>query len=115
MTEQQIERFSEALHRLSGDQQLLIMMAEICVADTPEVLAALAEHVEQGSAAEIVSTAHKLKGMCSTFETGSPVTELDELMQAAKKGKTQEVQAAFKNCRPQIDALFAEVMALTRA
>lgn len=115
MTEQQIERFSEALERLSGDQDLLIAMAEIYVADAPEVLETLARQVEEEDTKVAATTAHKLKGMCSTFETGSPMTELEELVQSAKHGRTEAARATFKICRPQIESLLAEVTALTQS
>ncbi len=113
MTEEQTRRFSAALERLSGDADLLVAMASMVADDANIIVADLQMQLDQDSMADAAATAHKLKGMCSTFETGSPVVELEELIYAARAGKTDEARAKFQACQPQIKELLGEIAALT--
>lgn len=114
MTEEQIKRFSDALARLSGDEELLVAMASMVVDDAPVIVRELQDQLEQESLTDAATTAHKLKGMCSTFETGSPVLELEDLIHAARSGKADEARATYRSCRPQINELLGEIAALTK-
>lgn len=113
MTEEQAKRFSEALTRLSGDEDLLVAMAMMVVDDAPVIVEKLDQQVDQESLADVATTAHKLKGMCSTFETGSPVVELEEVIHAARTGKADEARATYHSCQPLIHRLLGEIAELT--
>jgi HPt (histidine-containing phosphotransfer) domain-containing protein len=114
MNEQQTKRFSEALRRLAGDEELLVEMASMVGDDAPVVMQELEQHLARGELTAAAATAHKLKGMYSTFETDTPVAELEELIYCAKTNKYDQANAIFHHCRPQIDQLLAEIVALTK-
>lgn len=113
MTEAQLKRFSEALVRLAGDEELLVAMASMVVDDVPVIINDLQSQLDQKAMTEAAAHAHKLKGMCSTFETGSPVVELEEVIHAARAGKVDEACDTFNRCRPQIKQLIDDIAALT--
>ena len=112
MNEQQTERFSEALVRLAGDESLLEAMAAMVSDDAPVVLSELSDHIENGRTEPAARTGHKLKGMCSTFETGSPITELEDVIRAAKVGDADETQRLFQECQGGVVELIEEIRAL---
>ena len=109
MNEKQKERFAEALKRVSGDCQLLAAMAGMVAEDAPAVLNDLREQVAAKEMQEVAATAHKLKGMLSTFETAGPVLELEELISSARQGQVQETASLFKLFERQIHELLNEI------
>jgi len=110
--EYQKKRFGDALSRIAGDLELLIALAEFVVVDAPEVLAELRAQVAAGQLRDVAATAHKLKGMLSTFETGGPVMELQEVINAAKDGSWEECRSAFRQCDDGISFLINEIATL---
>jgi hypothetical protein len=112
VTEEQLKRFSEALARLSGDEELLVAMASMVVDDAPIVINELQCHLDQKALPEAAGHAHKLKGMCSTFETGSPVVELEDVIHAARAGKLDDACETFNRCKPQIKQLINDIAEL---
>jgi hypothetical protein len=115
VTEEQKERFAEALHRVAGDCELLSAMAAMVAEDAPEVLSDLRRYVEANEMQDVAATAHKLKGMLSTFETSGPVLELEELIVSARKKRTQEVASSFKSLEGEIEKLIDQVLSLAGA
>ncbi|QDS88630.1 Hpt domain protein [Rosistilla ulvae] len=115
MNDEQTSWFAGALNRLSGDVELLISMAEIVSEDAPEIVAELEAQLEAGAVDPIVSAAHKLKGMCSTFETGPPVSQLEDLLHAARREQVDEARAIYSRCAPNLQALLIRVKELSSA
>jgi uncharacterized protein YdbL (DUF1318 family) len=112
VTEKQKERFAEALRRVAGDCELLSAMAAMVAEDAPEVLSDLRKYVAADEMHEVAVTAHKLKGMLSTFETSGPVLELEELIAAARKNHAQDVASSFKTLEGEIEKLIDQVLSL---
>ncbi len=112
MTDEQKKRFAEALDRVAGDCDLLTAMASMVAEDAPGVLNDLKEQVADNDMAAVASTAHKLKGMLSTFETGGPVLELEELIADARRGNSEQVSAALDSCAGDIEKLVGEITML---
>jgi Hpt domain len=112
VTEEQKERFAEALRRVAGDCELLSAMAAMVAEDAPEVLSDLRKYVAADEMQEVAATAHKLKGMLSTFETSGPVLELEELIVSARKKQTQEVASSFKSLEGEIEKLIHQILSL---
>ncbi len=112
MNEKQKVRFAEALQRVSGDCELLAAMAAMVAEDAPAVVNDLHEQVAAKEMQQVAATGHKLKGMLSTFETGGPVLELEELILCARKGQTQEAEALFKLFERQINELLNEITSI---
>ncbi|WP_404305429.1 Hpt domain-containing protein [Neorhodopirellula lusitana] len=112
MTDEMVQRFSVALARLAGDEDLLIAMATMVTDDAPEVIVRLEQQLEQTEMEEAAASAHKLKGMLSTFETDSPVAELEEVVHAARGGNSRQASESFQACRAPIHELLREIAAL---
>lgn len=105
-------RFSEALLRVAGDVDLLVAMAMFVVDDAPDVFSELKLQVHENQLSEAAATAHKLKGILSTFETGGPVLELHELMVAAKAGNAEDCRQVLRKCDAGIEHLIGEIAQL---
>lgn len=82
--------------------------------DAPMVLSELRQHVSADDMPASAASAHKLKGMLSTFETAGPVLQLEELILSARKGKSNEVKAAMRSIENQIDNLLDEIVSLDK-
>lgn len=109
MNTQQKARFAEALARLCDDADLLCSMASLVSADADGVLDELREHLRRGDVAESARSAHKLKGMLSTFETGSPITELQELIDTARRGDGAACRRQFASLEGKVETLLTEI------
>ncbi len=112
MTEEQKRRFSEALSRVAGDCDLLSAMAAMVSEDAPDVLESLRAQVAADQLPLVASTAHKLKGMLSTFDTAGPVLELEELIASAREGKPHQVAIYFQSVESHVEALLQEILLL---
>lgn len=115
MTEQQRERFSDALARLAGDESTLTMLAGMVAEDGPPMLAKLGEQANAEAAAEYARTAHALKGLLSTFETAEPVSDLQPIMDAACVGDTSTVRRSHTKIEPELQSLLREILAIATA
>jgi polyhydroxyalkanoate synthesis regulator phasin len=113
VNEQQKVRFADALERMSGDCDLLAAMASMVAEDAPDVVNDLRKQVATGEMQQAAATAHKLKGMLSTFETDGPVLELEELILAARQGQVQETASQFKIFDRRITGLLDEIASIS--
>ena len=84
------------------------------VTDAEDVLAKLTRSIDAGDTASVAVTAHQLKGMLSTFETDSPVTELQELIETARRKDTAATRDQFQSLQPQLADLLAEIAELQK-
>lgn len=109
MNNYQRARFAAALNRMAGDEELMEAMAELVVADTPAILSELKDQFDQNEPYEAASTAHKLKGMLSSFETGSPIPELQSVIDELRAGRLGEAQRIYQCCHGAIEELVAEI------
>jgi len=105
-------QFSDALGRVAGDSELLAAMAMFVVEDSQEVIDELQTHLQCHEMTQAAASAHKLKGMLSTFETAGPVIDLHELIVAAKENNTEECARIWKRCRIEIESLVVEISSL---
>lgn len=112
MNENQKQRFAEALQRVSGDEEMLSMLANIAAEDAPEMIQTLDTQVHQSSLADAAHTAHSLKGLLSAFETGEPVSELEPLIEAARQGDQAEVDQVHQQIKPKLQSLVTEIEAI---
>lgn len=112
MTEQQKQRFADALNRVSGDEDMLSMLATIAVEDAPPMMESLAAQIADHSLAEVARTTHSLKGLLSAFETGEPVSELESLIEAARSDDGSEATHVFQRIKPSLQTLMAEIKAI---
>ncbi len=113
MDEQQQHRFAAALTRLAGDQNLLSMMAKMATEDAPILLSRMDEALAKPDMESFAQTAHALKGLLSTFETDSPVTDLQDAIDAARKSDVDATKKLDSQLRPRLQTLLSEVESLT--
>jgi len=112
LNESQRSRFSDALHRVAGDEEMLIMLADIAAEDGPEMLRRLDQQVKQESFVEAAKTAHALKGLLSGFETGKPTSDLQPMIDACRAGRRAECKTIWKDLAPRLESLIDEIAAL---
>jgi len=89
-------------------------MADMAVEDVPPLIDAIEVQLASAQLAEAAATAHTLKGTLSTFESGSPVRELQALTDTARSGDAQAAVAIWSDTRFAIAALMQEISALSR-
>lgn len=109
MTDAQRKRFAAALQRVAGDEDMLVMLASIAAEDGPPMLKQVDTHVECQQLNEAARVGHALKGLLSTFETGSPVDELQPLIDAARKEDSKATQLAHASVSPKLEHLLGEI------
>jgi hypothetical protein len=105
----QRDQFSEALQRVAGDEELLISLAEIASEDAPPLLDSLSKQVEDGEAKLAAQTGHALKGLLSTYETGSPVEELQAVIDLARANDVPSCQQLFRSIVPSLQRLLRQI------
>jgi len=115
MTETQRKRFAAALGRLADDEDLLIAMGFIVLDDAPAVIRDLETYVAASDLGEVASTAHKLKGLMSTFETDGVVVTIQDLIVSAKVGDQCECERQMAACKPELKKLMSEIRAIVEA
>ncbi|WP_372721758.1 hypothetical protein [Novipirellula sp.] len=112
LTPEQKLRFQEAIDRVGGDCDLLVTMATLVSEDAPQLVNDLELQFENNQLQDAAATGHSLKGLLSTFETGSPVKELQTVIDAARAGNRDRGNALWLACKPAIAALTASITEL---
>jgi HPt (histidine-containing phosphotransfer) domain-containing protein len=112
MNQEQKARFSDALARVSGDAEILATLASIASEDAPELLDRLDESIEGRDWSSYANTAHSLKGLLSTFETREPVSEIQPLIDAARRAEGDAVVARHETLRTKLQTLIVEIESL---
>lgn len=112
LTEQQRARFAKALQRMDGDEEVFSAMAAMAVEDAPPMLAELECQVDGGDLEEVARTGHALKGMLAVYDDGPPVSELQPLIDAARRGDGKAVQGLFTPLQRPLISLIEEVRQL---
>ncbi len=87
------------------------MMSEMAVEDAPPLIAEIDTDVAEGRLADAAASAHSLKGTLSTFESGSPVKELQLMIDAARAAQVDEA-ARRQQSRVAVQSLLSEIEAL---
>jgi hypothetical protein len=113
MNEKQRKRFAGALARLSNDGEMLGSLAAITSEDAPGLLRQLENDLNADQWEAYAKTAHAVKGLLSTFETGEPVSELQLVIDAARQSDGKTVKTLHASIRPKLDELLLEIEGLT--
>lgn len=113
LTEQQRARFSGAIDRLAGDEEMFLEVAEVAIEDIPAMIERTNSAIGQPDSEDAAAAVHKLKGLLSTFVNPDSDLEFDTLMGAL----SQEESAAdpvneWESLKPQIDNLISEIEGL---
>ena len=109
LSQSERERFSGALHRVAGDEELLITLAQIIAEDAALILEKLETQLQERRLNEFAQSAHALKGLLSSFETGPPVKDLQSIIDAARQDDFQAVQALFRIVQPCLHTFVSQV------
>jgi hypothetical protein len=107
--DQQRKRFQEALLRLAGDEQMLSTLAEIVIADAPGLMEQISRGVAEKNCELVARSAHALKGLLSSFETGEPTNQLQPIIDAARRGEIAKMLELFEKTQPKLVALIGEI------
>lgn len=109
MNIEQKERFSDALARLAGDVETFSVLASITVEDAPALFDQLDKSLGEKDWDGYAKSAHAIKGLFSTFETGEPVSNLQSLIDAARSGDGPSVVAAHTEVKQKLCCLLDEI------
>ncbi len=85
------------------------MLASMAFEDAPPMIQQLDEFAAGRQASEYARTAHALKGLLSTFDTGEPVNELQPIIDAARSGDTGAVGEMQNALKPKLECFLAEI------
>lgn len=108
-------RFKDAVARLDGDVSLLQEMAAMTAPEFDGLIEQAKTAVEEGQCDDAVRILHKLKGMLSTFESDGIVMEIQEVIHAARTGKTESMQSHLSQHLGGIDALVRDIRQFAKA
>lgn len=109
MTEAQKKRFSDALARLSGDEEMLETLASIASEDAPGMIRSMDSEIASDNLDAYAKSAHAVKGLLSTFETSEPVSEMQPAIDAAREGDAVTTKSLHDQLRSPIEALVEEI------
>lgn len=114
LNDKQRLRFEEAIRRLDGDEGTLVMLADMVAEDAPMILESLIQEIDTGELAAAAKTGHALKGLLSTFETASPVSDLQPLIEAARFGDLKQSKNQLSTLRIPLQELIGEIKQLSQ-
>ncbi len=83
------------------------------VGDAAGRLDRLRETLDEGSLQDAAYRSHQLRGMLSTFETGYPVSELQEVINASRDHELGTARRRFDAVEPSLRELIEELAALS--
>ncbi|TWU35319.1 Hpt domain protein [Novipirellula aureliae] len=109
LTQQQRTRFDQALTRVGGDEEMLIVLARMAVEDAPPLMEKLEAQLANQELSGVAKTTHAFKGLLSTFETGTPVEQLQAIMDAAKEGDLKTASGCYRELKPAINELLHQI------
>ena len=112
LSEAERTQFSDALQRVGGDEEMFIELAEIVAEDAPGMLAELEDQLRSDQLSEVAQTAHALKGLLSTFQTGPPVSQLQPFIYEARLGHTESATMMFHDLKPSLKHFVGQVQQL---
>ena len=115
VTNEQKQRFADALKRVADDTELLIAIASLVSEDAPQVFENLKTQLAAGELEDVATIGHQLKGMLSTFETDGPVLYLQDMIHAARRGDGHEAKDSLQRCESEINVLINEIRQLSHA
>ncbi|MCM2371651.1 hypothetical protein [Aporhodopirellula aestuarii] len=113
LTSEQRKRFAGAIERVGDDEEILIVLAEMASEDAPVLMAKLEGEISKGFLDAAAQTAHALKGLLSTFETGEPVEGLQSLIDSAREEDEKETTLLFESLKPKLLTLVEQVAQLS--
>jgi|SRR6056297_1312751 len=114
MNEMQKERFAEALKRLSGDEDTLELLSSMVAEDAPVLMESMRKQLAENDLRSYAKSAHALKGLLSSFETGHPVDEIQSTIDAAREGDINGTRQMHENVGKSLQIFVDDVAAISR-
>lgn len=99
------KRFPVPLARLGGDPEIFIELAQVVLEDAPPELQSLRNLLKQQRFPEAASTAHRAKGMLSTFDNDVVSPKMQRLIDAAHAEDADAVAQTADEALPAADQL----------
>jgi hypothetical protein len=115
MNDDQRTRFSDALARLDGDEETLVMLAGMVAEDAPSLVTQLHTEIQSSELSDAAGSGHALKGLLSTFETGTPVSEIQPLIDAARRSDCKAATLIFTEIRTSLETLIDEIQGISKS
>lgn len=103
--------WTKALQNADGDEELLIELAGVFIAECPEMMRQTRAAIDGRDARELQRTAHSLKGSAHLFaasEAGMAAFRLEEM---GAEGNFRDVEDGWNLLRFEIEGLVAELTA----
>jgi len=94
-----------ALDRAGGEHSLLVELANMCLAETPDALDSIRSAVADGDAKAIQRTAHKLKGSLLVLAADPASEAAYRLETLGAEGTLDKVAAALSNLEQELERL----------
>ncbi len=100
------------LNDFAGDEEILIELRRVFLAELPRMLAAIELAVLNGNAAAIEASSHALKGAVSNFQTPLVREAAYALEITGREGKVEVAAAQFHDLRKILGELTKELDAI---
>ena len=94
-----------ALERAGGEFELLVELANMCLADTPEALDSIRDALAGGDAKGVQSAAHKLKGSLLVLAADPASEAAYQLETIGAKGSLDNAAQALSTLEQEIERL----------
>ncbi len=91
------------------------MLAGMVAEDAPSLLTKLHTDIQSSEFNEAAGSGHALKGLLSTFETGTPVSEIQPLIDAARRSDCKAVSLLFTEIHTSLETLIDEIQGISKA
>ncbi len=95
----------EAAARFGGDEEVMLELAELFVAEYPRLQSAIREAIESGNAADLRLHAHTLKGSAGVFLAEATVHAAQRLEQMGREGILDGAEEAWTALSDELDRL----------
>jgi two-component system, sensor histidine kinase and response regulator len=98
--------------RLDGDFDLLKELAELFLSDSPKLLAAIKEGIQNKSGEKIGKSAHTIKGAVANFSADKAYNAALELEKLGKNNELDKIDDAYAQLSEEIDNMRAALKLL---
>ena len=94
-----------ALKRLGGDRNILVELAKMFAEDSPGLLDAIEQGIQQGRCSEAGRAAHSLRGLAANFSAARLMFRLRELEAALSQGERESSLTVMGAAREELRRL----------
>ena len=108
---QNYEKLNRAsiLERLDGSQELLTELIQLFSGETPQLIEAMRNALQQGDMRALERSAHSMKGAASNFLAYGTVSAASNLENDAKNGDSESARASLATLEVAVERLLPEL------